>query len=231
MQRFAYDHRNILVEAERACRGQDYRCPECTHLLHVKISDYYRTHFFHLTDPHCRHHHKNHLHLAVQQQLCSLLPKGEVTIEKIFPEIHRIADLVWKPKRLVIEVQCSPIPLKEILERNRDYSKMNFRVLWVLHDRRFNQHRVSAAELFLRGQPSCFTNIDIQGNGMLYTQRETFFKYRRLFKGPPIPLHLEQVIHTPLIFPPPFPPFKEKCPRHKRHLALLGLHILKKLSL
>ena len=54
-------------------------------------------------------------HRFIQEKLQALLPPGEAQIEYSFPLIGRIADIAWIQKKVIIEVQCSPISLEEVL--------------------------------------------------------------------------------------------------------------------
>ena len=113
---------------------------------------------------------KSLLHLQVQCHLQSLLPEGDCFLEHRFPKINRIADVVWPSKKLVFEVQVSSITAKEVLNRNKDYSMMGYQVVWVLHDKRFNQFQVTAAEHVLQDHPHYYTNMDVKGRGVIYDQ-------------------------------------------------------------
>ncbi|MEM8728221.1 MAG: competence protein CoiA family protein, partial [Chlamydiota bacterium] len=80
-------------------------------------------------------------HQAVQRAIGTALP--QVILEKSFPEIHRIADVVYPPKKIIYEIQYSPITLKEVQQRNRDYATLGYTVIWILHDRHFNRKILS----------------------------------------------------------------------------------------
>ena len=114
MQFFAY-YQDQISFSEEALKGRDYRCPECHGRLRVKEGLHRRKHFFHLHPPiHCRQSKKSELHLTIQKVISASLPSGESFLEKRFPSIQRIADIVWEPKHLIFEVQCSPISLQEV---------------------------------------------------------------------------------------------------------------------
>ncbi len=130
-----------------------------------------------------RHKGKSQEHVAVQRALVAALPIGEAQQERAFPAISRVADVVWLPRRVVFEVQCSPISLREVLSRSEEYASQGFQVVWVLHEKNFNRDHLSPSEIFLRGQRSYFTNIDHLGRGEVYDQTEKIVFNRRYFKG------------------------------------------------
>lgn len=142
------------------------------------------------TKPFFKQKPKKGTHRLIQKQLQALLPANETTIESSFPLIKRIADLVWIRKKIIIEVQCSPISLEEVLKRNADYSKIGYNVVWILHDAQFNQKHLSPAEIFLRGTAAYYVHINEKDEIVVYDQQETIVKNRRLYKSSPVPLSL-----------------------------------------
>lgn len=176
MQLFALDHEGKIIFAKNAQKQQSYFCPECKGFVRVRGGIHRQIHFYHLeVSRDCRQSGKSLEHLNVQMYFLKYLPKNECFLEKRFPEINRIADVVWDPQQLIFEVQCSPISHEEVLGRNKDYQKLGYEVVWILHDQRFNQNRPSAAEYFLHGLPHFFTNINEKGEGEIYDQL-SFFK-------------------------------------------------------
>lgn len=106
-------------------------------------------------------------HLQVQYYLEELLGEAQCRLEHPFPSINRIADVVWLPKRIIFEVQCSGITAQEVRQRNCDYKSEGYQVVWLLHNRQFNRQRVSAAEMELRNQPHYFTDMSAGERGSL----------------------------------------------------------------
>ena len=131
----------------------------------------------------------NKLHLAVQQKIASLL-RGE----KIFLEYKcqkHIADIFWEKRRLVFEVQCSPMNLRECKKRTKDLEKQGMKVVWILHEKSFNKKYLSPMEHYLRRKKRCFfTNIDQGGRGIIYDQEEVIYFQKRIKRSPPSPLDL-----------------------------------------
>lgn len=110
------------------------------------------------------------VHILLQYYVQSLLPPGEVQLEHRFAAINRIADAAWLSRKIVFEVQCSPITAQEVEARNADYASAGFQTVWLLHDSRYNQHRLTGAENVLRCWPHYFTDMDNQGTGCVYDQ-------------------------------------------------------------
>ncbi len=198
MQLYALDSHEQVVIAALAAKGKTYFCPECRSPLRVRAGSRRQPHFFHLShNRRCRQSGKSVVHLRIQQKLSELLPAGEAVLECRFAAISRIADIAWLPKRLVFEVQCSPITAEEIARRNRDYLSEGFQTVWILHDRRFNRKRASAAEHYLINSPGYFTNIDERGEGMIYDQCAPIFKGIRRRLSPPVAVNLAKPVPIP----------------------------------
>lgn len=122
-------------------------------------------------------------HQAIQKTIKTALP--EVVLEKFFPEIHRVADVVYPSKKIIYEIQYSPISLEEVRKRNRDYMTLGYAVIWILHDHHFNQKNLCPAELYLRKNLSYYTSITAYGHGFFYDQLEFFYGNKRIYKGTP----------------------------------------------
>ncbi|MCB1082949.1 MAG: hypothetical protein KDK61_01450 [Simkania sp.] len=213
MQFFAYDELQIIF-AEEALKGKDYRCPECHGRLRVKEGLHRRKHFFHFRpSSFCRQSGKTETHLTIQKNILQSLPEGQAVLEKRFPTINRVADVVWEAKKRIFEVQCSPISLQEVKERMADYAAEGYEVIWVLHDYRFNRKRLSAAENYLRPSHAFFTSINAKGRGFFYDQYEIFSSGIRVEKGPPHPIDIG---HPPQKRPNS-PPKKSKLPKQLKN--------------
>lgn len=199
MQFYAWDGKNQVFASE-AQRGKNYRCPECLNPLRPRSGPHRQPHFYHLQKhPLCRQHKKSLTHLQIQLHLQQLLPSNESSLERPFPKIGRIGDVVWETRKIVFEIQCSPITLKEAQERCRDYRAAGFEIVWVLHKNRFNRRNLSAAEAFLRGSTCYFTDMDAKGNGEIFDQFDLCLGIKRVFKGISLKVDLSQPS-----LPPPF---------------------------
>lgn len=133
--------------------------------------------------PYCQDMNLKTPHQAIQKAIKTTLP--QVILEKSFPEIHRIADVVYPPQKIIYEIQYSPISLEEVQKRNRDYATLGYTVIWILHDHHFNKKILSSAELYLRKNLSYYTSITAYGHGFFYDQLEFFHGNKRIYKGTP----------------------------------------------
>ena len=191
MQLYALDPDGNSILATEASRHTDYQCLECGSAVRLRKGDVRHPHFFHINEEReCRQSGKSLRHLGVQLYLLALFSKGECSLEVRFEGIGRIADVVWHKKKLIFEVQCSPITAAEVEARNRDYAKLGYQVVWLFHDARFNRRRVTAAEAFVQKDPHYFTNIDRHGNGMIYDQFEMIQNGVRKFRMSPLAVDL-----------------------------------------
>lgn len=224
MQFFAYDQGKAIF-SEAAIKGKDYRCPECQGRLRVKEGVHKRKHFFHLNPPlHCRQSKKSEAHLALQKTIATLLPAGDSHLEKRFPSIGRIADVVWESKHIIFEVQCSPISLHEVKSRMADYHSVGYKVTWILYDHRFNRRRLSAAENYLRPSHAFFATLSRHGEGLFYDQYELFSLHKRIQKGPP---RYIDITNPPSKRPKP-PPSKPRNWQKLKDLASFAYYLILK---
>lgn len=190
MQLYSLDDNNQFVSAAAARKGCDYRCMECGGAVRVRSGLHRRPHFFHKElSAACRLNGKSMAHLQTQLHLAALLPAGETALEWRSDTLARIADVVWFPAKLVFEVQCSFITAQEILERTNDWGQAGFQVIWILHDTRFNKWRLSAAEAALAAIPHYYTNIDNEGEGIIYDQCDRIDGGLRYTEYGPLPVN------------------------------------------
>src|SRR5437879_13025188 len=108
MQIYALKDKHSIFVAE-AIKGKDYLCPECQRVVRLRGGNLRQKHFYHHHKGSCRQGNKSLTHLALQWHLIDLLPKGEALMERAFPEIGRITDVCWEKRKIVFEIQCSPI--------------------------------------------------------------------------------------------------------------------------
>jgi competence protein CoiA len=196
MQWIALDENRQPITACRALKQQRYTCPECSSFVQLRSGPHRQAHFYHLRAMStCAQHQKTEEHLGLQLLLASRIPETEAQIERAFPEIGRIADIAWETRKLVFEVQCSPISLHEVQTRCQDYRSIGWDIVWILSDKRFNKTRLSAAEAFLRQQTSYYSHWDEKS---LYDQCEILHHFHRIYKGPRFPINpIEIAAHTP----------------------------------
>ena len=171
MQLYAFNEHNQIVSAPQADRHRDYSCLECRGTVRLRGGVHRQKHFFHLaTTENCSQRRKGMVHLQIQCSIERLLPPGDCFLERRFPEIARIADVVWESEKIIFEVQCSGMSDKEASERNRDYQSVGYQVVWILHESRYNRWRVAAVEEALVGSPHYYTDMDAEGKGHIYDQ-------------------------------------------------------------
>lgn len=193
MQLYALDLKGELINARQAHRKTDYQCLECCQVVRLRGGPQRQRHFYHVEPtPFCRQHQKGAVHLQLQSYFFQQLPWGDCQLEYAFPSIGRIADVAWLSQKIIFEIQCSPISAEEVLARNRDYQQLGWQVVWILHDRRYNQVRLSAAELALRSSPHYFTNMDQLGVGIIYDQFDICDKGLRLGRLSPLPIDIRE---------------------------------------
>jgi competence protein CoiA len=178
MQIYAHDPTRQLVHAAHATRKEHYTCPACQSEVRVRQGIVRQPHFYHPQTTPCALHGKSLTHLQIQYALQRMLASERVHLEHPFPSIGRIADVMWPAQKIVFEVQVSPISGAEVRARCRDYTQAGYQVVWILHDRRFNRFRITAAEIALRFSPHYFTNINALGKGFFYDQY-AFFRFKR----------------------------------------------------
>lgn len=193
MQLCALEVDGTLVFAEKAHKRRDYSCLECRQPVRLRKGLHRQAHFFHsVPNGACRLHAKGLPHLMLQYFLQNLLPDGEAEMECRFPAIGRIADIAWHAQRLIYEIQCSPISAAEVAARNAAYASVGYRVVWILHDSRYNQRRLAEAEDFLRDSPHYYTDINQRGEGQVYDQFSLVTKGMRTQRLPRVPIDLSQ---------------------------------------
>ncbi len=189
MQLYAFDRYRQIVIAQKALRGINYWCLECDGVLRLKAGSQRQPHFFHVNgETACRQHQKSAAHIAAQLYFFRCLPEGDCCLEYRMESIGRIADVAWLSQKIVFEIQCSSISVEEVMQRNGDYQQEGWQVVWILHDQRFNQKRLSAVETALRSHPHYFTNISEEGRGEVYDQFDICEGGWRIAKLGPLPL-------------------------------------------
>jgi competence protein CoiA len=208
MALYALDSEKI-VSALDSSPGKQYWCLECRKPVKMRRGQSRIPHFYHLKlSPSCRLYSKSEDHLLIQLQLQSLLPPNETQIERLFPEIHRISDLVWEPKRLAFEIQCSPIYPKEVERRIDEYRTLGYQVIWLLDDRAYNKRILRPAETLLRTLSTYYVAFRRHTTSLFYDQFEIFSERARIAKSKRFPIDLSSPYLFPKIEPPPHWPLQ-----------------------
>ncbi len=213
MQLIALSKKGNLVPAHLAEKRGSYRCLECGSSLRLRGGRQIRHHYYHPPKSNrCRQSGKSMTHLQIQVRLQKILPKGESAIEVSFPEIHRIADLVWETKKIIYEVQCSPIQAEEVAARNRDYASQGYQVIWIFHDRYFNSWRLREAEDELENFPYYYSDIGADGKGIFYDQYALICRGQRKRRLKPLSVSPNRIL--------PLKPAKHYSQRTEKRRAL-----------
>lgn len=198
MQLHALDNNEHLVNARHARKQIDYYCLECQGTVRLRSGLQRQPHFYHLDPtPLCRQHQKGIVHIQLQSYFLQQLGNRDCQLECPFKEIGRIADVAWFSEKIVFEIQFSPISKEEVIARSRDYRKMGWEIVWVLHDAKFNQRRLSGAETVLRSSPHFFSNFNSSGEGIIYDQFAICERGVRYHKLPPLAIDISQIVRLP----------------------------------
>ena len=197
MQLLALNKKKHIVLAEHASKGKDYFCPECFKPVRLRKGPMRRPHFFHKAKRKaCRQFKKSWTHLQIQLHILNLLPKDQAILEKPFPEIKRVADVVWITQGIVFEIQCSPISLIECQERNADYRSLGLTTVWILQDHKFNRRFLTATEKNLRLSLCFFSHIDRFDHCHIYDQFEVIKDAKRLYRSRRLPVDLSHPLRS-----------------------------------
>ncbi|MDE3045041.1 MAG: hypothetical protein KGJ02_00120 [Verrucomicrobiota bacterium] len=184
MTLYALEEDEILIYAAEAEERRVYRCTGCHRPVKVRRGPYRVPHFYHLSQsPTCRLYSKSQDHLLAQLALQKILPAAQTILEKPFPEILRVADVVWEPYKLIFEIQCSLLTPHEAKQRMRDYQKVGYQIVWILDDRVFNRRILRPAEKLIRQTPCYYATLRKQMFPIFYDQFEIFHNERRIRRG------------------------------------------------
>lgn len=194
-----------LIHAADAKLHKVYWCLECFGPVKKRQGRKNIAHFYHLkAAPTCRLYSKTEDHLLAQLQLQKQFPPTELSLEKPFPQISRVADACWECRKIIFEIQCSPITEKEVEKRISDYRSVGYETIWLLDDKRYNKRLLRPAESFLRRQNTYYLCIK---KAIAYDQFEVFAAPRRVLKGKQLPLKLHKISPNPnKIFTPALTP-------------------------
>ncbi len=199
MQLYALNGEGQIIHACQAIKQVNYFCLECSQVIRMRGGPYRQTHFYHLEPPlACRQSQKGLIHLHLQMYFLRQLSPDDCQLEVRFPSIQRVADVAWPSQKIIFEIQYSPISGQEVLERNRDYQKAGWEVIWILHEERYNKTRLSSAEIALCSSPHFFTNMNREGKGILYDQFEICHQGIRFKRLPPLPIHIHKEAIRPI---------------------------------
>ena len=152
MQLYAQDQKGTRVFVELAEKAKNYFCLECQKEVRARGGPHIQLHFYHAEkNGLCRQNGKTDQHLLLQKLLNAAYPGSEQELH--FPAIHRIADVALVDKKIIFEVQCSPMTSEEMRRRVQDYKQVGFQVIWILSDSTFLKKKVSALEMAIQDFP------------------------------------------------------------------------------
>lgn len=202
MALYAFDE-DDLIFAAHAEKGKIYWCLDCYGPVKKRYGRYENgrfPHFYHVKPaPLCRLHSKTEDHLRAQLQLQKIFPEGSLQLERTFIDINRIADVCWEKEKIIFEIQCAPITEKEVEMRTRDYRTKGYEVVWLLDEKRYNKRVLRPAEAYLRSLCTYYVSIKPGLFSEYYDQFEVFSEGKRVKKGHPFLLNLQQVRNAPKI--------------------------------
>ncbi|MBI5975278.1 competence protein CoiA [Staphylococcus canis] len=129
----AMNHKHQQVFAQHASKSNQYYCPVCQAPVILRNGQTKVAHFAHRT--HCRlkssHPSESLEHLRykhhIYQQCCML--GYDANMEVWLPDIQQIPDILVQ--HTAIEVQLSPISIKEIQQRTAGLNQLGYRVIWI----------------------------------------------------------------------------------------------------
>ena len=169
MHLFAASADGSQIFSSEAESGKDYFCLECRGLVRVRRAKGRQAHFFHLQRSNsCRQSNKSIEHLLVQLLIREQIGEEKCELECAFPEVGRIADVCWKEKKIIFEVQCSPISAEEVISRNADYKLAGFDVIWILHKRSFAGYRLTPCERVLWKFTHFYSDVNHVAEGGIF---------------------------------------------------------------
>ncbi|ATY56591.1 TPA: competence protein CoiA family protein [Staphylococcus argenteus] len=165
------------VSATSAERALQYFCPACGNPVILKRGHKVVSHFAHkhLTEQKCFNnetikHYKSKLTLAQM-----LMQQGyQVEIEPFLKEIRQIPDLIINNK-YAFELQLSPIPYRQVLQRTEGLNKLGYKVVWLLDDIQIFQSKVKLSHF-----QSIFINPITRRFYTFNLEKQQIFEFKQL---------------------------------------------------
>jgi competence protein CoiA len=127
---------------------------------------------------------KSDEHSAVQEALLSTIGAQKCELEKPFPSLRRIADVVWEEEKLLFEIQCSPLRMEEFLSRCLDYRAAGYQIVWIFHVKCFTKIPFPLVDW-----PHYFTDMSFNGKGQIFDRIGE--------NGPALPIQLQKPFNYP----------------------------------
>lgn len=138
-----------FINAADACPGKNYCCPECGDHLILKQGQSKIAHFAHQINSRCvLREGESYEHLLGKQQIFEWARKKgwQAELEVYIPQLEQRADVFLRigGQRIVIEFQCSPLPLSTLQKRTLGYQSIGIKCYWFLgspYKRKLNQRQ------------------------------------------------------------------------------------------
>ncbi|MTD41584.1 hypothetical protein GIX45_23755 [Erwinia sp. CPCC 100877] len=116
-----------------ALKSEDYYCPACKQPLYIKNGRVKVPHFAHFAESGCSFYTEAETkeHLALKQVFAKWCEQQQLPyeVEKFLPALNQRPDLLIG--NLAVEIQCSPLSIKRLIERTRCYQKHGYQPLWI----------------------------------------------------------------------------------------------------
>ncbi|MDR1013257.1 MAG: hypothetical protein LBL38_03250, partial [Lactobacillales bacterium] len=122
----------IVYASKDLKKQEDYFCPMCKKNVQLKFGMYIRPHFAHNTK--CvviKSETKEHQ--ALKEAVFYWFKQDKlnhVKLEAYLPEIEQRPDVLVN-KKIAVEIQCSSLPIKRLVDRCLAYKKMGITVIWL----------------------------------------------------------------------------------------------------
>ena len=77
-----------------------------------------------------------------------------------------------------------------------DYHLLGYDVVWILHDQRYNQRRLTALEASMTHTPHYYSNMNAKGKGFIYDQWQWVEKGLRKERLKALPIEITKVYRS-----------------------------------
>ncbi|MBU9673754.1 competence protein CoiA [Planococcus sp. CP5-4] len=126
----AYHTRQELIQLRRE---RTFLCPACEAPVVLKVGTTKIPHFAHLQQFSCTpgSEPETPLHLLGKSRLASFFHDQKIPayVEHYLPQIKQRPDLL--AKKSAIEIQCSTLPLEQVVKRSQGYAKIGLHAIWI----------------------------------------------------------------------------------------------------
>lgn len=124
-------------------KNQCYFCPVCKQPLLIKNGKVKIPHFAHYSNNNCCIYSEGETyeHLALKQFFVNWCEKDAIPyeLEKYLPEVNQRPDLLVG--KIALEIQCSPLSVKRLVERTKNYQKYGYLPIWICGKKLFSNQQ------------------------------------------------------------------------------------------